>query len=75
MPQIPHEYTTRRDVPIEEFESFVRYIREHGYEAEFAGKTYTYLNVDGWRYWTMGAPLEETTVINRARLDGPGSRS
>jgi hypothetical protein len=24
--------------------------------------------LDGWTYWTMGAPVEETTLINRARL-------
>ena len=22
----------------------------------------------GWRYWTMGAPLPETILINRARI-------
>jgi hypothetical protein len=31
----------------------------------------TYLELDGWEYWTMGAPLPETTVINRARVDQP----
>ena len=25
-----------------------------------------YLELDGWEYWTMGAPIVETTVINRA---------
>jgi hypothetical protein len=32
---------------------------------------HTYLELDGWEYWTMGAPLPETTVINRARIDQP----
>jgi hypothetical protein len=40
---------------------------------------HTYLEVDGWDYWTMGATVEETTVINRARLKGsassPGARA
>lgn len=26
----------------------------------------TYLSLDGWEYWTTGAPVAETTVINRA---------
>jgi hypothetical protein len=26
----------------------------------------TYLELDSWEYWTMGAPVPETTVINRA---------
>jgi hypothetical protein len=28
----------------------------------------TYLELDGWEYWSMGAPVPETTVINRALL-------
>jgi hypothetical protein len=31
---------------------------------------FTYLDFDGWTYWTMGEPVEETTLINRARLPG-----
>lgn len=27
----------------------------------------TYLELDGWEYWSMGAPFPETTVINRAK--------
>ena len=46
------------------FELFVRHIREH----RFGGRSYTYFEVDGWKYWTMGAPVEETRVINCARV-------
>ncbi|MGH2990240.1 MAG: hypothetical protein ACRDMA_10325 [Solirubrobacterales bacterium] len=31
----------------------------------------TYLERDGWEYWTMGAPVPETTVINRAHCASP----
>lgn len=24
---------------------------------------HTYLAIDGWDYWTMGAPVDETTVM------------
>ena len=27
-----------------------------------------YLELDGWEYWSMGAPIPDTEVINRARL-------
>lgn len=69
MPHIPHEYTLRRaapDVPL--FERFVMYIRAHGYEKSWRGTPRRYLDIDGWSYWSMGAPLEETILINRARV-------
>ena len=68
MPDQPHEYTVRGETPDGEFNSFVLYIREHGHRAEYGGRFYTYLEVDAWRYWTMGAPVESTTVINRAEV-------
>ncbi len=68
MPDIPHEYTVRGQTPDEEFNAFVLLIRRDGYKRRFGNSTYTYLNIDGHRYWTMGAPLEATTIINRAPL-------
>ena len=68
MPHLPHEYTVRGETPDQEFEWFVRHIREHGYRASFGGRAYTYLQVDGRKYWTMGAPVEDTTIINRATI-------
>jgi hypothetical protein len=34
---------------------------------------HTYLTLGDWEYWTMGEPLPETTVINRALLVQPSS--
>ena len=78
MPQMPHEYTLREKAPDEKlFERVVLYIRQAGYKANFGSVTYTYLDVDGWKYWTMGAPLGptgrfdpqiHTILINRAKL-------
>jgi hypothetical protein len=68
MPHMPHEYTVRGETADEEFEWFVRFIRGHGYRAEFGGRCYTYLELDGWKYWTMGAPVGATTIINRAEV-------
>jgi hypothetical protein len=71
MPDIPHEYTVRGQTPDDEFDDFVLLIRRIGYERRFGKTTYTYLNIDGSRYWTMGAPLAETTIINRALFTAP----
>jgi Fe-S cluster biosynthesis and repair protein YggX len=63
----PHEYTLRKEADEGEFLFFVIFIREHGYPGRFGGRRYTYLDVEGWQYWTMGAPLANTILINRAR--------
>jgi integrase len=69
MPQHPHEYTLRKHARSdEEFEAVVSFIRAEGYTERHSGRTYTYLNVDDWKYWTMGAPLPVTIIINRARI-------
>ena len=68
----PHEYTVRKWRPEldQEFVAFARYVREHGRPEPFLDRTHIYLYLEGHKYWTMGAPVDETTVINRARLDG-----
>src|SRR5262245_29448861 len=75
MPQQPHEYTVRRfDDPPEDqtlFAEAVAFIRARGECRKFepTGKNTVYLDVDARQYWTMGAPVEETIIINRAWLD------
>jgi len=39
-----------------------------GYHQKWGKTTYTYLDIDGWQYWTMGAPLDKTILINRAAI-------
>ena len=76
MPQWPHEYTVhewRRDIETD-FVAFADLIRREGivkpWPTDTASPRYhhSYLDVDGWDYWTMDEPLDETDVINRARL-------
>jgi hypothetical protein len=64
-----HSYTLHEWAPTMDrlFYSFANFIREHGYAAWYWGKQYTCFDVDGDRYWTMGAPLEDTILINRAK--------
>ena len=77
MPQWPHEYTVRgwREDLDESFAAFVDLMRRDGtvkpWPRDAARPRYhhAYLEIDGWEYWTMGEPIAETTVINRARLE------
>ena len=63
----PHSYTVREWDPQEEmFEAAVNVIRRFGHPERFWRATYLYLTLDGLKYWTMGAPLGETIIINRA---------
>jgi hypothetical protein len=77
MPQCPHEYVIRKWRPDKEpvFERFVMIICKRGYDARFMDATYRYLEIDGWKYWTMGAVLNETIVINRAEVEAKTSNA
>jgi len=70
MAKMPHSYIVKENVDPKLFEELVLYIREHGEEREFRiyshRKMYTYLDYNKYEYWTMGAPLEETIIINKA---------
>ena len=64
-PTWPHHYIVRDRVDEELFIKLVKHIRKFGYEGPFYNKKYIYYEEDGYVYWTMGAPIEETTIINR----------
>jgi len=64
----PHSYTLRRWGHEETFELIVLHIREYGYEAMFAGSVYTQYDCGDHFYWTMGASLPTTVVLNRKPL-------
>jgi len=74
MPENPHEYTVRGQTPHEEYDFFIRHIRSHGYKEKWGGRSYVYLNVGAWRYWTMGRSVEGTTIINRAKVKADPNR-
>jgi hypothetical protein len=67
MPLWPHEYLVRDRVDRALFEVLVRHIRQHGIEQHFYQRVLTYFAEDGLLYWTMGEPIEETTIINRCK--------
>ena len=51
------------------FERLVLHIRTYGHEGRFYEKVLTYHEEAGLVYWTMGAPLPETTIVNRCRSE------
>ena len=65
----PHEYLMRERVDQGLFERMVLHIRSNGYVGHFYRRESTYYEEAGLVYWTMGAPLEETTIINRCRKE------
>jgi len=67
MPEWPHEYIVRGKVDEDIFMQLVQFIRANGYEGLFYRKTITYYDHNGLVYWTMGAPLEDTTIVNRCK--------
>lgn len=76
MPNNPHEWTLRKTWPAEgvSFEDAVVFIRKRGRDLWFGRRKYTVLDLNGKRYWTMGAPLGDTILINRASNTGPFAR-
>ncbi len=61
----PHEYIVRERVDENLFVKLVEHIRANGYQGYFYKKEITYYEEDGLVYWTMGAPVIETIIINR----------
>ena len=65
----PHEYVVRKDVDDELFAGVVEYVREHGSPEPFYNKTNIYWHDRGYAYWTMGAPVIETIILNRCESE------
>jgi hypothetical protein len=65
----PHEYVVRDKVDENNFVEFVSHIRVHGYLGKFYSNSIIYFDDSDMVYWTMGAPIEETTIINRCRKE------
>lgn len=66
MPQNPHCYTLRREWQDNRlFDWAVKAIRAVGYREYYAGRPYTVVYLQGMKYWTMGAPVPQTILINR----------
>lgn len=71
MPFAPHEYIVRDKCPLtdDEFVYFVEMQRQYGVTEKWGKHNNSYLYIDDYKYWTMGAPIEETKVMNRAKVN------
>ena len=69
MPKLPHHYTLRETWDSNTFDYVVQKIRELGVPERFFKKTYIYYYANGYKYWTMGNPINETRIINRGKHD------
>ena len=69
LPDWPHEYLVRERVDRRLFEKTVKHIRSNGYEGRFYHKEIRCYEEAGLVYWTMGAPVEQTVIINRCRKE------
>ncbi len=69
MPKMPHHYTLRETWDSNTFDYVVQKIRELGAPERFFKKTYIYYYANGYKYWTMGNPTDQTKLINRAISD------
>jgi hypothetical protein len=79
MPEIPHWYTMRRSWAADgSFDEAVALQRRIGYVRSWPpgaarGRKYTYLNLNGFKYWTMGEPVAACPLMNRAAVSYPGN--
>jgi hypothetical protein len=71
----PHEYVVRKWETDEQggldFDRFITLIRRLGFADYYYKVRHIYWALDDFKYWTMGWPVDETIIINRARVDAP----
>jgi len=71
MPGIPHWYTVRAWAPDgKAYEDFVKLIWSDGSVMRWGRSTRPYLDLDGWRYWTMTLSLADNAIVNREKIEG-----
>ena len=70
MSEIPHFWMVLKDArDPAEFDRFVRRLYAVGKPMRWRKtKVRLYLDIDGWRYWTMDPTIESTDLINRQLL-------
>lgn len=67
MPDAPHSYVVKgKTLGDEDFDRAVQVIRTYGEPGKFWSRTNIYLTVGDTKWWTMGAPLADTIIINKA---------
>ena len=67
----PHEYPVLDWKPEtkKQMIDFANFILANGYKEQFYSKTFTVLQIDEYKYWSMDFPTENTDLINRTFID------
>jgi hypothetical protein len=69
MPKYPHHYTLRKNWKNDvDFIFVVEFIRENGYIEVWHRRRFVAHDFDGYKFWTMGDTIPNTTLINRKAL-------
>lgn len=69
VPEAPHEYSVDWWSDPADFARFAALIASYGRREKWRdGYTYTYLAVDGLRYWVTPAVFGSGWIVNRARI-------
>jgi hypothetical protein len=74
MPEWPHEHIDRDQVDEEHCERLVVQMCAYGQPGRFYGRVMTSYGSAGFVYRTVGAPLHETTIVNRCRSEDTAER-
>lgn len=75
MPWNPHFWIVKdKSRNVQEFEDVAEWIQKNGEPYWFFKTIYKCFYYNGFRYWTMGNPPKETTIINRAENKWDGVR-
>ena len=74
MPKNLHWYTLRDTWKDDDFIFVVKFIREYGNVEAWGSRKYVYFRLNGFKYWTMGAPINKngephTILINKAKIN------
>lgn len=68
MPKQPHEYTLREWWDDDAFIKVVKDMRSVAYWGKFYQTPIKYWEYGEYKYWTMGYGLDQTKLINRAKI-------
>ena len=69
MKDIPHSYIVRgKGNDSNEFNFATQYVRDNGYPEPFYGVYFIYYEYNGYKYWSMGWPIKDTIILNRAKI-------
>lgn len=69
MARIPHEWSIKKKWKSAGlYEACFHYINKNGVTEYFYGRPYKYLYLGEYKYWTMTEDVNESYIINRAKI-------